>query len=71
MGYRGPSNYDDRDKLFERSFREKPLDRNSVKKDLDKLFAPKKTDPCAQGHAWVRDWDRQVKCARCKTPKPG
>jgi hypothetical protein len=71
MGYRGSSNYDERDKLFQRSERDKPVNNPQVKKDLESLFKAKPVvDPCLKGHAWIRDWDRQYKCARCKTPKP-
>ena len=71
MGYRGPNSFDERDKLFGAV----TGDRNKAKKGLDDLFAPKAVpggagDPCAAGHAWIRDWDRQYKCVRCKTPKP-
>ena len=69
MGYRGPNNFDERDKLFGAPSGNLG-DRNKSKKDLDSLFGPKPGDACAQGHAWIRDWDRQFKCARCKTPKP-
>ncbi|HEX2613104.1 MAG TPA: hypothetical protein VHO02_05900 [Fibrobacteria bacterium] len=72
MGYRGTNSFDERDKLFG----EVTGDRNKAKKGLESLFAPKATpggpgDACAGGHAWIRDWDRQYKCVRCKTPKPG
>ncbi len=71
MGYRGSSNYDERDKLFERSQREKPIQHTQIKKDLENLFhKPKVVDLCTKGHAWIRDWDGQYKCVRCKTPKP-
>ena len=70
MGNRGSSNYDERDKLFQKSFQESLQDRTLVKKNLEKLFTPKIEDPCLKGHAWVRDWDRINKCARCKTIKP-
>ena len=71
MGYRGSSNYDERDKLFQRSAQDKPVNNTQVKKDLENLFnKPKTVDQCAKGHAWIRDWDRVYKCVRCKTPKP-
>ena len=70
MGYRGSSNYDERDKLYQRSQQDKPVNNIKVKKDLEELFKPKAPDLCVNGHAWIRDWDRQYKCARCKTPKP-
>lgn len=41
MGYAGRSNYEERDRLFERSFQEKGANRNQVKKDLEALFKPK------------------------------
>jgi hypothetical protein len=66
MGYRGGNNFDERDKLFGAQ----TGDRTKAKKDLGDLFGPKPGDACAQGHAWIRDWDRQYKCVRCKTPKP-
>ncbi len=66
MSYRGSNNFDERDKLFGAPSERRP----EAKKKLDALFAPKPSDACAQGHAWIRDWDRQFKCARCKTPKP-
>jgi hypothetical protein len=66
MGYRGSNNFDERDKLFS-----SPTgDRNKAKKNLGALFQPKAADVCAQGHAWIRDFDRVEKCARCKTLKP-
>lgn len=72
MGYQGKSNYEERDKLFQSSPTDKPVDKNVVKKGLDSLFKPKNVpDPCLNGHAWIRDWDRQYKCVRCKTPQPG
>ena len=73
MGYRGKSNYDERDKLFKQSFDGKPVNHHEVKKNLDQLFGPKKKeleDRCKNGHAWIRDFDRKIKCAYCKTPKP-
>jgi hypothetical protein len=76
MGYRGgKGNYDERDRLFQQSFDGKPVNRNEVKKNLDALFGAtkqekEKQDRCANGHAWVRDFDRKMKCAYCKTPKP-
>ena len=72
MGYRGPNNFDERDKLFGAPSGD-PGARQQTKKNLDALFTPKPTaanDACAKGHAWIRDWDRQYKCVRCKTPKP-
>jgi hypothetical protein len=66
MGYHGPNNFDERDKLFGAQ----TGDKTKAKKGLDSLFTPKAADACAQGHAWIRDWDRQFKCTRCKTPKP-
>ncbi len=72
MGYRGSSNYDERDKLYQRSEQEKPVNSNKVKKDLENLFKQAKpADLCVNGHAWIRDWDKQYKCARCKAPKQG
>ena len=72
MGYRGTSNYDERDKLFQRSMEDKPVDKTQVKKGLEDLFRSKKLEanPCLKGHAWIRDWDGKNKCARCKTLKP-
>lgn len=82
MGYNGKSNYEERDRLFERSFQEKGANRNQVKKNLEDLFKPKpqvvatpekapvKEDLCVKGHAWIRDWDGVYKCVRCKAPKP-
>jgi hypothetical protein len=72
MSYRGSNSFDERDKLFGAPSGD-PGERNRTKQNLDALFAPKAntTDACAQGHAWIRDWDRVFKCARCKTPKPG
>jgi len=72
MGYQGRSNYEERDKLFERSMQEKAVDRNQVKKGLEDLFKSKApaANPCLQGHAWIRDWDGKTKCARCKTMRP-
>jgi hypothetical protein len=82
MGYTGKSNYEERDRLFEKSFQEKGANRNQVKKNLEDLFKPKpqvivtpekvqvKEDLCTKGHAWIRDWDGVYKCVRCKTPKP-
>ena len=71
MGYQGKSNYEERDKLFQSSPGDKPVDKNQVKKGLESLFKSKTLpDPCAQGHAWIRDWDGKNKCARCKTLKP-
>jgi hypothetical protein len=67
MAYHGPNNFDERDKLFGAQ----TGDRTKAKKGLDDLFKSKTVvDTCAQGHAWIRDWDRQFKCARCKAPKP-
>jgi hypothetical protein len=68
MGYRGGNNFDERDKLFGAQ----TGDKNKAKKGLDELFKSKAAgvDACAQGHAWIRDWDRQYKCVRCKAPKP-
>lgn len=43
MGYAGRGNYEERDRLFERSFQEKGANRNQVKKDLEALFKPKST----------------------------
>ena len=72
MGYRGKSEYEERDKLFARSMQDKAVDRNQVKKGLEDLFKSKApaANPCLQGHAWIRDWDGKAKCARCKTLKP-
>ena len=67
MGYRGPDQYAERDKLFGSS----TGDRAKAKKSLDALFTPKAAlDKCAEGHQWIRDFDRVTKCARCRTPKP-
>ena len=38
MGYRGSSNYDERDKLFQQSMQDKPVDKTQVKKGLEDLF---------------------------------
>jgi hypothetical protein len=80
MGYRGgKGNYDERDRLFQKSFDGKPVNRNEVKKNLDALFsggAPgpngekAKDNRCANGHSWVRDFNRKMICAYCRTPKP-
>jgi hypothetical protein len=74
MGYNGKSNYDDRDKLFQQSFDGKPVNRTEVKKNLDTLFgtgkAKEAAERCANGHTWIRDFDRKNKCAYCKTLKP-
>lgn len=73
MGYRGRSNYDERDRLFQQSMDGKPVNRNEVKKNLDELFKAKpkgQEDRCAKGHTWIRDFDRKTKCAYCKTLKP-
>lgn len=73
MGYRGRSNYDERDRLFQQSMDGKPVNRNEVKKNLDELFKAKPKadeDRCAKGHTWVRGFDRKQKCAYCKTPRP-
>lgn len=76
MGYRGgKGNYDERDRLFQQSFDGKPVNRQEVKKNLDSLFGgtgknKETVNRCANGHTWVRDFDRVNKCAYCKTPKP-
>lgn len=73
MGYRGKSNYDERDKLFQQSMDGKPVNRNEIKKSLNELFGvrPKgQEDRCAKGHTWIRDFDRKTKCAYCKILKP-
>jgi hypothetical protein len=74
MGYKGKGNYDERDKLFQQSFDGKPVNRQEVKKNLDNLFGsgPKQAQEarCANGHTWIRDFDRKTKCAYCKTLKP-
>lgn len=73
MGYRGKSNYDERDKLFQQSMDGKPVNRNEIKKNLNELFnvRPKgQEDRCAKGHTWIRDFDRKNKCAYCKILKP-
>lgn len=74
MGYRGgKGNYEERDRLFQQSFDGKPVNRNEVKKNLDALFSgPKKKgeERCANGHSWVRDFNRKMICAYCRTPKP-
>ena len=67
MGYRNGNNFDERDKLFSAP---SGADRNKAKKSLEGLFATKAADKCADGHQWIRDFDRQTKCARCKTLKP-
>lgn len=70
MGYRGPNNFDERDKLFGAPSGTPGANRD-VKKNLDALFTSKASaDTCKDGHAWIRDWDRQYKCVRCKVPKP-
>jgi hypothetical protein len=76
MGYRGgKGNYDERDRLFQKSFDGKPVNRNEVKKNLDALFGgsgskKEKENRCANGHSWVRDFNRKMICAYCRTPKP-
>ena len=78
MGYRGgKGNYEERDRLFQKSFDGKQANRNEVKKNLDALFSggPRKADGskedrCAKGHSWVRDFNRKMICAYCRTPKP-
>lgn len=77
MGYRGgKGNYDERDRLFQKSFDGKPVNRNEVKKNLDALFGggskpeKEKANRCANGHSWVRDFNRKMICAYCRTPKP-
>jgi hypothetical protein len=73
MGYRGRSNYDERDRLFQQSMDGKPANRNEIKKNLDELFKAKpkgQEDRCANGHTWIRDFDRKTKCAYCRTPRP-
>lgn len=73
MGYKGKSNYDERDRLFQQSMADKAINRQEVKKNLDELFKAKPKvgeDRCAKGHAWIRDFDRKEKCAYCKTPRP-
>ena len=67
MGFRGPDPYAERDKLFSAP---SGADRNKAKQSLDALFTSKAADKCAEGHQWIRDFDRQTKCARCKTLKP-
>ena len=67
MGYRNGNNFDERDKLFSAP---SGVDRTKAKKSLDALFSAKAADTCAQGHQWIRDFDRVTKCARCRTPKP-
>jgi len=76
MGYHGKSNYEERDRLFERSFNDRGVNKNQVKKELEDLFKAKpksaeaEISACHQGHAWIRDWDGKYKCVRCKTLKP-
>ena len=76
MGYRGgKGNYDERDRLFQKSFDGKQVNRNEVKKSLDALFGSSKQEKekenrCANGHSWVRDFNRKMLCAYCRTPKP-
>lgn len=74
MGYKGKSNYDERDRLFQQSMDGKPVDRQAVKKNLNELFKEKpkpQEDRCAKkGHAWIRDFDRKEKCAYCRIPRP-
>ncbi len=83
MGYNGKSNYEERDRLFEKSFQERGTNKTQVKKDLEALFKNKpetvvtsptgvqtKVELCATGHAWIRDWDGVNKCVRCKALKP-
>ncbi|MDB5051343.1 MAG: hypothetical protein JWO30_4414 [Fibrobacteres bacterium] len=75
MGYKGKSNYDERDKLFQQSMDGKPVNRIEVKKNLDSLFGgtgknKEKLDRCVNGHTWIRDFDRKNKCAYCKILKP-
>lgn len=80
MGYRGgKGNYDERDRLFQQSFDGKPVNRKEVKKNLDALFnggvpdangVKPKDDRCANGHSWVRDFNRKMLCAYCRMPKP-
>lgn len=73
MSYRGKSQYDERDKLFQGTGG-KNADPIQAKKQLDALFTPKPKGPaaatCDAGHAWIRDWDGVTKCARCKMPRP-
>jgi hypothetical protein len=66
MGYRGGNNFDERDKLFGAVSGNK----TQAKKNLDALFTSKAADKCADGHQWIRDFDRQIKCARCRMLKP-
>jgi hypothetical protein len=74
MGYKGKSNYDERDKLFQQSLSGKPVNHQEVKNNLKELFKEKpkvgEGDRCAKGHAWIRDFDRKEKCAYCRTPRP-
>jgi hypothetical protein len=76
MGYQGSKgNYDERDRLFQKSFDGKQVNRTEVKKNLDALFGgvgkQKETvNRCVNGHTWIRDFDRKTKCAYCKTLKP-
>ena len=75
MGYQqSKGNYDERDKLFQKSFDGKPVNRTEVKKSLNELFkgAKQKEEEsrCSKGHTWVRDFDRKTKCAYCKILKP-
>jgi len=76
MGYKGgKGNYDEGDKLFQQSFDGKPVNRTEGKKNLDSLFGgtgknKETVNRCANGHTWVRDFDRKTKCAYCKTLKP-
>jgi hypothetical protein len=75
MGYKGKGNYEERDRLFQQSFDGKPVNKNEVKKGLNDLFGSAKKEEekkrCEKGHAWIRDFDGQTKCAYCKTPRPG
>lgn len=75
MGYRGKSNYDERDRLFQQSMDGKNVNRQEVKKNLTELFKDKpkdkeQEDRCLKGHTWIRDFDRKQKCAYCKTLRP-
>lgn len=74
MGYSGgKGNYEERDRLFQKSFDGKNVNRAEVKKNLDALFSGQKKkdeERCAKGHTWVRDFNRKMICAYCRAPKP-
>ena len=76
LGFLGPrfDSIDQRFDSIQQSFDGKPVNRQEVKKNLDNLFGsgPKQEQEarCANGHTWIRDFDRKTKCAYCKTLKP-